>query len=93
VEVQRHAELLAGVLEQRLQLARPGQVVGRLEVNAHEEVARGVGALQVAELLRVDDVASGLVQKAGHRVDNALGVARSQGQDELMHRMNCRDPE
>ena len=79
-----NAELLAGVLEQRLQLARPGQVVGRLEVHAHEEEAGGVFAFEVAELLRIDDVAAARVEQAGYRVDDAGGVAARQCHDEFV---------
>ena len=37
----------------------------------------------IAELLGVEDVAAGLVQQSGDGVNNALGVATGQGQDEF----------
>ena len=48
-----------------------------------------VVALHVAELLRVDDVAAGLVQQPRHRVDDALGVAARQRQDEFVAGWTC----
>jgi len=59
-----HGELLAHVREQLVQRERIGQVLGRGKVHAHEEQARAVFALHVTELLRVDDVATGLVEQA-----------------------------
>ena len=58
---------------------------GALEVHPHEEEQpRAVVALHVAELLRVDDVAAGLVEQAGDSVDDALAVGAGQGQDEFV---------
>ena len=62
---------------------RPASGGGRLEVHAHEEQAGGVGSGHVAELLRIEDVAAGLEQRRGHGMDDALGVAAREGQDEL----------
>jgi hypothetical protein len=73
---------------------RHGQLRRRLEVHAHEEQARGVVAFEVAELLRIDDVAAGLVQQARDGVHDALGIGAGQGQDKLVglwHRCNCRE--
>jgi len=90
VEAQVHVELRAHVREQRVQRGRVGQVRRRLEVHAHEEQAGGVVAFEVAELLRVDDVAAGLVEQAGDGVDDALRVAARQGQHELAVRVHDR---
>jgi len=79
-----HAELLAHGAEQAVQGGHVGQRGGGLEVHAHEEQAGGVVAQHVAELLRVDDVAARLVKQAGNGVDDALGVAAGQGQDEFL---------
>jgi hypothetical protein len=53
-------------------------------MHPHEEQTRGVLALHVAELLRIDDVAAGLVQQAGDGIHDALGVAAGQGEDEFL---------
>ena len=86
VEVHLHAELLARVLEQRVQRGCAGQLRRRLEVHPHEEVAGGVFTFEVTELLRVDDVAAGLVEQARDRVHDALGVAAGKGEDKLVVR-------
>ena len=78
------AELLPRVLEQRVECFRAGQLRRRLEVHAHEEQARRTLAVEVAELLRVDDVAAGLVQQAGDGIDDARGVPARQGEDEFL---------
>jgi hypothetical protein len=60
--------------EQVLEHAFAHQLGRRCEVHAHEEQARRVLALHVAELLRIDDVAAGLEQQARDGVDDAGGV-------------------
>ena len=69
--------------EQALQRRRVRQVRRRLEVHAHEEQPRRVVACDVAELLRVDDVAAGLEQQARDGINDALGVAARQREDEF----------
>ena len=77
-------ELLAHMREQALQRAGIGQVIGRRKVHAHEEQPGAVLALHIAKLLRVDDVAAGLVQQARHGVNDASGVPAGQGQNEFV---------
>jgi len=84
VKAHVHAELLARVLEQRRQRARVRQLRRCLEMHPHEEEPRGILAFEVAELLRIDDVAAGLVEQARHRMHDALGVAAREGEDELV---------
>ena len=63
------------------------QVFGHIEVDAHEEQPGRVIAEDVAELLRVDDVAAGLVEQAGDGVDDALGIGAREGEDKVaLHR-------
>jgi len=50
-DLRLHLELGAHVAEELVQRGGIGQVFGRLEVHAHEEQARAVIALDVAELL------------------------------------------
>jgi hypothetical protein len=51
-----------------------GQLFGCLEVHAHEEQAGAVVVLHVTELLRVDDVAAGLIQQPCDGVHDAFGI-------------------
>jgi len=74
VDVRIHAELAAHVREQLVQRVRIGQMLGRLEVHAHEEQARAVFSQQVTKLLRIDDVATGLVQQTRDGMHDALGI-------------------
>ena len=83
MEVCVHLELAAHMGEELLQRGHVGQVRRGGEVHPHEEQPRGVFALHVAELLRVDDVAAGLEQQARHGVDDAGLVAAGQGEDEF----------
>mgnify|MGYP001616431505 CR=1 FL=1 len=55
-----------------------------LEVHPHEEQPRAIGTLNIAELLRIHDVAAGLVEHPGHGIHNALGVSAREGQDEFV---------
>ena len=83
VQLRLHLELLRHVGQHAVQRGRVGELRRRLEVHAHEEAAGGAGADQVAELLRIDDVAAGLEQQAGDGVHDALGVAARQPEDEF----------
>ena len=73
MKVRVHAELRrARGANSASSVAASASCGGACEVHAHEEAAGGVVALDVAELLRVDDVAAGLVQQARHRMHDAL---------------------
>ena len=56
-----------------------GAAIRRIDLDAHEEGTR-VG---VAELLRLDDVAAGLADHAGHGVHDAGAVRAGQGHNKL----------
>jgi hypothetical protein len=81
MEVRVHLELAAHMGEELLKGGHVGQVRRGGEVHPHEEQPRGVLALHVAELLRIDDVAAGLEQQARDGVDDAGLVAAGQGED------------
>ena len=84
VELHVHAELLPRMLEQCSQRVLAGQLRRRLKMHTHEKKASGVFAFEVPKLLRVDDVAAGLVEQAGNGVHDALGVGAGQRQNKLL---------
>ncbi len=83
VDAQTHIELIAHGDEQALQRLHIGQVIGGLEVDPHEEQPGRVFKGDVAELLGIEDVATGLIEQTGDGVHDALGIAAGKGQDEL----------
>jgi hypothetical protein len=84
VEARVHLELAAHVREQVVEHRHLGQVRRGGEVHAHEEQARRIVAFDIAELLRIDDVAAGLEQQPRDRVDDAGLVAAGQREDEFL---------
>ena len=75
-----------------------GDVASQMVVEEFQRMAEvydpARGAEHVAELLRIDDVATGLVEQTRNGVHDALGVATGQREDELMfrqHDKDCRD--
>ena len=97
VELHVHAELLPRMLEQCSQRVLAGQLRRRLKMHTHEKKASGVFAFEVPKLLRVDDVAAGLVKQTRNRVHDALGVGAGEREYKLMferlerHHRDCRD--
>ena len=83
MDLQVHREFRAQRRHQRIERGRVGQRHGRLEVDPHEEQAGRVGAQHIAELLRIEDVAAGLVQQTRDCVNNALRVGTGQGENEF----------
>jgi len=78
-----HSELGAYMTEQLVQRGHIGQGLGGFEMHPHEEEPGGIVTDDIAELLGIQDVAPGLVQKARNPMHNTLGIATRQRQYEF----------